>query len=87
VKLVAVLAALTACLVLAFKQGPQAAKTLVIMTLLLIVTNAAFRSLYPLSTQLGRYLGRVGHAVECLTIVGSPLDNCPDMENQAMMLH
>jgi hypothetical protein len=48
VKLVAVLAALAACLVLAFKQGPQAAKTLVIMTLLLIVANAAFRSLYPL---------------------------------------
>jgi hypothetical protein len=48
VKLVAVLAALTACLVLAFKQGPQAAKTLVVMTLLLIVANAAFRSLYPL---------------------------------------
>jgi hypothetical protein len=57
VKLVAVLAALTACLVLAFKQGPQAAKTLVVMTLLLIVANAAFRSLYPLLLDPHNLLG------------------------------
>jgi hypothetical protein len=57
VKLVAVLAALTACLVLAFKQGPQAAKTLVLMTLLLIVANAAFRSLYPLLLDPHNLLG------------------------------
>jgi hypothetical protein len=57
VKLVAVLAALTGCLVLAFKQGPQAAKTLVVMTLLLIVANAAFRSLYPLLLDPHNLLG------------------------------
>jgi hypothetical protein len=57
VKLVAVLAALTACLVLALKQGPQAAKTLVVMTLLLIVANAAFRSLYPLLLDPHNLLG------------------------------
>jgi hypothetical protein len=57
VKLVAVLAALTACLVFAFKQGPQAAKALVVMTLLLIVANAAFRSLYPLLLDPHNLLG------------------------------
>jgi hypothetical protein len=57
VKLVAVLAALTACLVLAFKQGPQAVMTLVVMTLLLIVANAAFRSLYPLLLDPHNLLG------------------------------
>jgi hypothetical protein len=48
VKLLVVLAALACGLLLAFKQGPHAAKTLLIMTLLLVVINAAFRSLYPL---------------------------------------
>jgi len=48
VKLVVVLGALTTCLLLALKQGPRATKTLIAVTLLLIVTNAAFRSLYPL---------------------------------------